>query len=78
MFNSVDLPHPLGPTTETNEPARTSRPIAAIAEYPAKRFVTLSNRIARSVRLRSDTARQGAFFKIKMCCRGRVSITLSI
>src|SRR5580692_9261052 len=45
-LSSVDLPHPLGPTTETNEPAATSRLTLCSAAYCAKFLLTWSRRIA--------------------------------
>src|SRR5271169_5418081 len=45
-LSSVDLPHPLGPTTDTNEPAATSRLILCSATYCAKFLLTWSSRIA--------------------------------
>src|SRR3954469_6291708 len=35
----VDLPHPVGPTTETNSPAATSRSTSRIAVKPAPSLV---------------------------------------
>ena len=35
-FSNVDFPQPLGPTTDTNDPGRTSKSISRTAVYAPK------------------------------------------